>query len=223
MAVTGFILVGFVIGHFLGNAQVFLGPKALNDYAEFLHHGTHGLLWVARVVLLGSVVLHIGSSFTLYARNSAARPHSYQVKKNIATTFAARTMMLSGPWLLGFLFFHLAHLTFGGVTAEFSESDVYNNVVSGFQVPWISAIYIISMVSLGNHLFHGTWSMFQTLGLNHSAYNQLIKNLALAIVVLVTLGNISIPVAVLSGVLKTVPAAASPEQHSALSGASYRH
>lgn len=203
MAVTGVILVGFLIGHFVGNALVFVGPEAINSYSAFLHN-SHGLLWVARAVLLASVGLHIGAALRLYAMNTSARPQRYQVKHDSVTNYAARTMMVTGPILLGFIIFHLAHLTFGVTMGDYdhSHTDVYSNVVSSFSVPWVSFVYIVSMLALGNHLFHGTWSMFQSLGFNHSAYNKRIMRAALGITLFVTLGNISIPLAVLFGIVR---------------------
>jgi succinate dehydrogenase / fumarate reductase cytochrome b subunit len=203
MAITGVILVGFLIGHFAGNTLIFAGPDAINSYSEMLHN-SHGLLWVARIVLLSSVVLHIAAALRLYAKNTAARPHGYRVKRDVATNYAARTMMWSGPILLGFILFHLAHLTFGVTPGNYAHSDVdvYANVVRGFSIWWVSLLYIVSMLALGNHLFHGTWSMFQTLGINHNAYNRRIMFAALGITLLVTLGNISIPLAVLLGIVQ---------------------
>jgi succinate dehydrogenase / fumarate reductase, cytochrome b subunit len=203
MAVTGVVLVGFLIGHFVGNALVFVGPEAINSYSEFLHN-SHGLLWVARAVLLGSVALHIGSAVRLYAMNTSARPQRYQMKHDKVTNYAARTMMVSGPILLGFIIFHIAHLTLGVEMGDYdhSHTDVYANVVSSFSVPWVSFFYIVSMLALGNHLFHGTWSMFQSLGFNHSAYNKRITRVALGITLFITLGNISIPLAILFGVVR---------------------
>jgi succinate dehydrogenase / fumarate reductase cytochrome b subunit len=155
-------------------------------------------------VLLGSVLLHIAAAFRLYAKNNAARTHRYAKKRDVATNYAARTMMVSGPILIGFILYHLAHLTFGVTPGPFehSESDVYSNVVHGFSVWWVAGLYIVSMLALGNHLFHGTWSMFQTLGWNHTAYNQRLMRLALGITLFVTLGNISIPLAVLTGIVR---------------------
>lgn len=203
MAVTGMILVVFLIGHFIGNALVFVGPEALNGYSAMLHN-SHGLLWVARAVLLVSVALHIWSAFQLYAKNTAARPERYKVKRDVATNYAARTMMWSGPILLGFIVYHLAHLTFGVTPGPYqhSHTDVYSNVVRGFSIWWVSAFYIVSMLALGNHLFHGTWSMFQSLGINHPAYNKRLMHLALGITLFVTLGDISIPLAVLLGIVR---------------------
>ena len=203
MAVTGVILVVFLIGHFVGNALVFVGPEAINSYSAMLHN-SHGLLWVVRAVLLASVGLHIWSALQLYAKNTAARPVSYKVKRDVATNYAARTMMWSGPILLGFIVYHLAHLTFGVTPGAYqhSETDVYSNVVRGFSIWWVTAIYVVSMLALGNHLFHGTWSMFQSLGINHSAYNKRLMRLALGITLFVTLGDISIPLAVLLGIVR---------------------
>lgn len=202
MAVSGVILVGFVIGHFVGNALVFLGPDALNGYSASLH-AVPKLLWIARIVLLASVAAHIGSALRLAAMNAAARPERYRVKRDLATNYAARTMLWSGPILLGFIVFHLAHLTLGVAPGDYAHSttDVYSNVVRGFSIPWVSGLYVVSMLALGNHLYHGVWSMFQSLGINHPAYNPRLMKAALGITLLVTLGNISIPVAVLLGIV----------------------
>lgn len=203
MAVSGIILVGFLVAHFVGNTLVFAGPEAINGYSALLHN-SHGLLWVARAVLLGAVLLHIFAAFKLYSRNNAARPERYRVKRDVATNYAARTMMLSGPILLGFIVYHLAHLTFGVAPGNYahSEHDVYSNIVRGFSIPWVTGVYIVSMLALGNHLFHGTWSMLQSLGLNHTAYNKRMMRAALGVTLLVTLGNISIPLAVLVGIVR---------------------
>ena len=203
MAITGIALVGFVVTHLLGNALVFLGPEALNDYSAMLH-AVPELLWLARIVLLVSVIAHIGSALKLAGKNSAARPQRYKQKRDHVTNYAARTMIWSGPILLGFILFHLAHLTLGVAPGNFEHSttDVYANVVRGFSIPWVSGLYIVSMIALGNHLFHGAWSMFQSLGLNHPTYNDKLMRGALAITVLVTLGNISIPLSILLGIVQ---------------------
>lgn len=203
MAVTGIVLVLFVIGHFVGNSLIYVGPEALNAYSHFLH-SVGELLWVVRIVLLASIVLHIGAALRLSAKNASARPQRYKQKRDQVTNYAARTMIWSGPILLGFIIFHLAHLTLGVAPGsyEHSATDVYSNVVRGFSIPWLSGLYIVSMLALGLHLFHGTWSMFQSLGLNHPAYNKRLMQLGLAVTVIVTLGNISIPLSVLLGIVK---------------------
>lgn len=202
MAVTGVILVGFLIAHFLGNALVYAGPEAINAYSAMLH-GSRGLLWVARFLLLGSALLHVGAAVRLTVKNNAARPQRYRVKRDIATTYAARTMVWSGPVLFGFIVYHLAHLTLGVAPGPYvhSATDVYANIVNGFRIPWVALLYIGSMTCLGLHLFHGVFSIFQTLGINHSAYNACIRRGALLVALLVTLGNISIPLSVLLGLV----------------------
>jgi succinate dehydrogenase / fumarate reductase cytochrome b subunit len=203
MAVSGAIMVGFVTTHFIGNALVFAGPAAINGYSAMLHD-SHGLLWVARAVLLIAVGLHIGAALSLYAKNSGARHERYRVKRDLATNYAARTMIVSGPILLGFIVYHLAHLTFGFVPGnyEHSATNVYSNIVRGFSIPWVAGLYVASMLALGFHLFHGAWSMLQSLGVNHSAYNRRIMRAALGLTLFVTLGNISIPLAVLLGIVR---------------------
>lgn len=202
MAVSGVILVGFVFVHFVGNALVWVGPEALNSYSHGLK-AVPELLWLARAVLIVAVLAHIGSALKLAAKNVSARPQAYKRKRDHVTNYAARTMYWSGPILLGFILFHLAHLTLGVAPGSYqhSETDVYSNVVRSFSIPWVTGLYVISMVALGNHLFHGTWSMFQTLGLNHSTYNHKLMRLALGITVVVTLGDIAIPLSILFGLV----------------------
>jgi succinate dehydrogenase / fumarate reductase, cytochrome b subunit len=203
MAVTGVILFGFVLGHMAGNLQIFAGAQKINDYSKFLH-SLPSLLWGTRIVLLSSVVLHIAMALQLSGRNGQARQRSYQVKQDLVTNYAAKTMMLSGPTLAAFIAYHLAHLTVGVPMGSYQHSgeNVYANLVHGFQVPWVAAIYIVANLLLGMHLFHGMWSFFQSLGLNHPRYNAQRRHFATAFAVLVTLGNVSIPVSVLAGIVK---------------------
>lgn len=201
MAVTGAILFGFVIGHMLGNLQVFLGPEKLNAYAEFLQKN-QGPLWAARIGLLIAVMLHIVTSFQLAHLKSQARPVAYIKKENIVSSYASRTMIVSGPIVLAFLIYHLLHFTFGAVHPDFRKGDVYHNVVAGFQQPAAAAFYIVAMVLLANHLYHGVWSMFQTLGAAHPRYTPMLKKFAVASALLIGAGNISMPVAVLLGLVK---------------------
>ena len=194
MAVSGFILVGFVIGHLLGNLQLYLGPEAINGYAAKLH-SMPPLVWTARLVLLFAVGVHIASAFSLWARNTQARGSRYKQRKDLATDYAARTMYWSGPILLAFIVYHLLHFTI----LPAHPGDVYRNVVEGFQVPLIAAFYIVGNIALGFHLFHGVYSAFQSLGANHPRYNNYRRDLAIAICAVVTIGNISFPIAVLAG------------------------
>jgi succinate dehydrogenase / fumarate reductase cytochrome b subunit len=203
MAVTGVILFGFVVGHLLGNLQIFLPPERINSYAATLR--SHPvLLWGARITLLVAVLLHIWSSFQLWLLQREARPIKYTKKANIHSTYASRTMMWSGPIILAFVIFHLLHLTLGTVHpgGPFETHNVYNNVVTGFQVWPVSLFYIIAMIMLCYHLYHGLWSMFQTLGFSHPVYTPVLRVLAKIVAILIAVGNISIPVAILAGFIK---------------------
>ena len=199
MAVTGLMLVGFVVAHMLGNLLVFVGPEELNEYGKFLQHGTHGLIWGARGGLLLAVLLHIWAAVSLTRSNRAARKQGYQYKlEKQKTTYAAITLRYGGFVLFCFIVYHLAHFTFGVGHPEFVRGQVYNNVVHGFQVPVVSIFYIVAMLALGLHLYHGIWSGLQTLGINNPQFNLLRKRLALAIATIVVLGNCAIPIAVLT-------------------------
>jgi succinate dehydrogenase / fumarate reductase, cytochrome b subunit len=203
MAVTGVILFGFVIGHLLGNLQVYEGPAKLNAYGAFLH-SIGEVLWPVRIVLLICVTLHIIATVQLALRKKRARPIGYSRKQAIASSYASRTMYWSGPIVLAFIIFHLLHLTAGYVHpgAAYIEGDVYHNVVSGFQVWWVSLSYIVAICLLGLHLRHGLWSMFQTVGIHQPEHTAKLKQAALIIAVLIVLGYISIPISVLLGLVK---------------------
>jgi succinate dehydrogenase / fumarate reductase, cytochrome b subunit len=164
------------------------------------------LLWSTRIILLIAVVLHIWSSFELWLLQREARPIKYVKKTNIHSTYASRTMAWSGPIILAFVIWHLLQFTFGAVhpDAPFSETNVYNNVVLGFQVWPVSLFYIIAMIMLCYHLYHGLWSMFQSLGFSHPVYTPWIKVLAKVVAILIAIGYISIPVSVLAGLIKPV-------------------
>ncbi|MGB8538818.1 MAG: succinate dehydrogenase cytochrome b subunit [Acidobacteriaceae bacterium] len=203
MAVTGIILFAFVIGHLLGNLQVFEGPAKLNAYGAFLH-SIGEFLWPVRIILLIAVTLHIVATVQLALRKKRARPVNYSVKKSIASSYASRTMYWSGPIVLAFIIFHLLHLTAGYIHpgAAYIEGDVYHNVVSGFQVWWVSLSYVVAVSLLGLHLRHGLWSMFQSLGIHQPQHTLRFKNAAMVIALLITLGYLSIPISVLLGLVK---------------------
>lgn len=194
MALSGAVFVGFVIGHFLGNLNLYLGPEALNGYAETLK-SLGPLLWIARIVLLLALLVHVGAAFSLWSRNKAARKSRYKQRKDLATDYAARTMYWTGPILLLFIIAHLLHFTI--VPAH--PGDVYRNVVEGFSNPLVASFYIAANVALGFHIFHGIYSAFQTLGANHPRYNSLRRDVAIALSAAITLGNISFPISVLAG------------------------
>jgi succinate dehydrogenase / fumarate reductase, cytochrome b subunit len=202
MAVTGLILVAFVIGHVAGNLLVFAGAEPLNAYSHFLK-STPELLWTTRVVLLVSVLLHIWSAVALTRAGWAARPVAYGRKEPQAATLASRTIRVGGVVLLLFIVFHLLHLTTGTIEpAPYSETDVYRNVVSSFSIPWVAAIYIVSMVALGMHLYHGAWAAFRTLGVARPSPTPMKRNIATVVAVAVWLGFTSIPLAVLAGLVR---------------------
>ena len=200
MAVTGVVLYGFVVGHMLGNLQVFLGPEAINAYGAFLQGFLHGQgIWIARATLLVALLLHVWAAVALTLANLAARPQGYREWQARESSYASRTMVWSGPLLLGFLLYHLAHFTFGSAHPDFVHGDVFRNVVVGFQNPFASAFYILAMLALGLHMYHGFWSMLQTLGLSHPSWNRVRRGLSLLLAGAVVAGNISIPLAVLTG------------------------
>ena len=208
MAVTGIVLVGFVIAHALGNLKIFLSAQAIDTYAGFLRtmgepllpYG--GMLWVVRIVLLTCVALHITAAVQLTRMNWAARPQGYDTKDSIATTYAARTMRWSGVILVLFIIYHLLHLT-GGVVGfqpgQFRDLAVYSNVVAGFSVWYVSLFYIVAMACLCLHLDHGVWSLFQTLGWNNARRTSTLRALSLGLALAVFVGFTSVPVAVLAG------------------------
>ncbi|HTX42409.1 MAG TPA: succinate dehydrogenase cytochrome b subunit [Acidobacteriaceae bacterium] len=200
MAVTGAILFLFVVGHLLGNLQVFDGPARINAYGHFLK-SLGELLWIVRGILLLCVGLHILATYQLWSRNRKARPVGYKVKKSVASSYADRTMYWSGPIVLAFVIFHLLEFTAGYIHpgSRFIDGDIYHNVVAGFSVWWVSAWYIFSLILLGLHMRHGIWSMFQSLGLNHPRHTPVLKQAALWIAILITAGYISIPISVLAG------------------------
>lgn len=207
MAITGVMLVGYVFAHLLGNLQIYSSdPEQINRYAAFLHNPSNAAaLWAARSVLFVAVVLHIVAAVQLWLQNRAARPVGYVKKADVPTAYAARTMIWSGLIVGAFVIFHVLHLTVGAVVPlrELGPNmpDVRYNVINGFSNPWISGFYILAMILLCLHLYHGMWSMFQSLGISHPRYTPLIKKAAAVLAILVAVGNCSIPIAVLTGLL----------------------
>jgi len=200
MAVTGLVLFGFVLGHFVGNLTLYLGPEAIDGYSRFLHGFLHGGgLWVARAVLLGCAVLHVWSATSLTLDSWAARPESYRRWKAKDSTYASRTMRWGGVILFAFIVFHVLHLTLGRFHPDYRPGDVYHNLVAGFQVWPVAAFYVVAMVLLALHLDHGVWSLCQTLGLSHPRYKRWARRAARAFALLILVGNCSFPVAVLAG------------------------
>jgi succinate dehydrogenase / fumarate reductase cytochrome b subunit len=201
MALTGAILFGFLIGHMLGNLQVFLGREVMNHYAETLH-GNLPLLWGVRILLLVSVVLHTWAAIQLTAVKAAARPVAYVKPANVQGTTGSRTMMLSGPVIALFVIGHLLHLTTGTIHPQFVELHAYENVVNAFSNPIASGLYIVAMILVGFHLSHGIWSMFQSIGFSHPRYTPLIKKFAGIFSWLLIAGFIAVPISVLAGLVR---------------------
>lgn len=208
MALTGLVLFGFVLVHMLGNLQIYLGQDAYNTYAHFLK-SVPELLWPARIVLLGSVMLHIASGLRLAAINRAARPEPYRFKKYTKASFNSRFALTSGLVVLSFIIYHILHFTLGltdpshyTLLDDKGRHDVYSMFIYGFQNIYVCGFYILSMVLLGLHLSHGVSSLCQTLGLNHPRLNGLINNLGPIFATVVVLGNVSMPIAAALGWLK---------------------
>ena len=200
MAATGIVLYLFVIGHMIGNLQVYLGPEALNHYGRFLREFLHGAgIWFARGTLLTAVGLHVWAATMLTISNWSARPQGYRRWQAAESSYASRTMIWSGPILALFVVYHLMHLTWGTAHPDFIEGDVYHNFVVGFSSVPVSSVYVVAMIALGFHMYHGVWSMLQSLGLSHPKWNRLRFALSAGSTFLVVAGNISFPVAVLAG------------------------
>jgi succinate dehydrogenase / fumarate reductase cytochrome b subunit len=211
MAVTGLILVGFVIIHMLGNLQVFIGPAKMNAYSAFLK-GLGELLWLARLILLAAVILHVTAAWQLTQIKNRARPIGYTRREPQVSTVASRTMRWGGVLLLVFIVFHILHFTTGTVFPvasrpdamypAFSHTDVYGNVISAFRTPWVVSFYVVAMLFLMLHLFHGAWSSMRTLGLSKPSRHPLHRRVATVIALVVWLGFTAVPVAVFLGVIR---------------------
>lgn len=205
MAATGVVLSGFVLGHMAGNLQAFLpnGPAALDHYGGFLRELLHGAgIWIVRAGLLAAVAFHIWAYLALTRKSLAARPEGYRVTSYEEATWASRTMRWTGPVLGIFIVYHLLHLTTGTVHPRFVEGHVYDNLVTGLQVTPVAAFYLVAMGALAFHLYHGTWSMLQTLGLSHPRFDPIRKKLATVFTVVVVGGFAVVPLAVMAGILK---------------------
>lgn len=210
MAITGLGLFVFVIVHMLGNLQIYLGPEHLNAYGHALK-GTPALLWGARIGLLSITVLHVTAAIQLALANRRARPVGYASSKPIISTFAQRTIVISGLIILAFIVFHLAHFTLGWIGSgyldlkdplDLSRHDVYRMMIKGFSNPFISAFYIVSMGLLLLHLSHGVSSLFQSLGLRSKKTFVWMDKIAKGAALVIFLGNASIPLAILARLIK---------------------
>jgi len=208
VAITGIVLVLFVIGHLVGNFSIFLGPDSMNSYAHLLQN-LGELLWLVRGILLVCVVLHIWFTITLWRENLAARPQKYAVKNDLGTTVYARLMRLSGLTVLAFVIYHLAQFTWEAFNPEYKTwvdargyHDVYRMVVTAFSCPFVSGFYILAVGLLAMHLSHGIASLFQTLGLTTAKLRPLFARAGLILAWVIFLGFASIPASVLLGLVK---------------------
>jgi succinate dehydrogenase / fumarate reductase cytochrome b subunit len=217
MAITGLIGIGFVVGHLIGNLKVYLGlidhdgerVYDIDVYGEFLREllvpilpRTYAL-WALRLVLIGALVLHLHAAYALTVMNRRARPDRYQSKRDyVAADFAARTMRWTGIIVLLFLAFHLADLTWGWVNPDFVRGSVYRNLDASLSRIPVAILYVVANIALGIHLFHGTWSLFQSLGVNSPRFNSWRRGLATAIATLIVVGNCSFPIAVQAGIVQ---------------------
>ena len=208
MAITGLIWFGYLILHLWGNLKIYAGPAFLNDYGGFLRtvgepfFGYSQLLWVARIILIPAFVLHVWAAAQLTSRDLSSRPQRYAIRKNIESTLASRTMIYGGVFIFLFLIYHLLDFTFGTVNPSYQEGNIYHNVVASFRVWPVAIFYILAMLAVGLHLLHGVWSLFQTLGWNNARTTRALRNFAVFAALALTVGNISIPVAVLAGVVQ---------------------
>ena len=201
MAVTGVLLVGFIVGHAAGNLLVFRGPDAFNAYAALLKSNMN-LLWTARIGLIIAAALHIVAAAQLTRRQQLARPVGYAQRDPQVSTYASRTIRWGGVVLLIFVVYHLLHFTVGTAHPSFSHTDAYSNVIVGFSVWWVALLYIVAMIALGLHLYHGVWSAIRTLGLSRPTYQPLKRRAALVLAVAVTLAFVAIVGAVAAGLVE---------------------
>jgi succinate dehydrogenase / fumarate reductase, cytochrome b subunit len=209
MAISGILLMLFVLGHMIGNLKLYLGQTAMNDYAEWLR--TVGepalprevLLWAVRIVLLGAVLLHIWAAAALTLSNRRARPVGYQAPRHYKrATFASRTMRWTGIIVVLFVAFHLLDLTWGTTNPDYRAGDPYDNTIASFQRVPVAIFYVLANLALAYHLFHGAWSLFQSMGWpRRGRLADRRRQFAIAFAVLIAVGNVSFPLAVLAGVI----------------------
>jgi succinate dehydrogenase / fumarate reductase cytochrome b subunit len=208
MALTGIILMGYVFAHMVGNLKMYLGAEEMNHYGEFLRAFAYpivprqGFLWIMRLLLLGATVLHVHATYALTQINRRSRPTKYQSDRDyVAATFAARSMRWTGVIVLLFIVFHLLDLTWGTANPNFEHGLPYENMVASFSRLPVALFYIVANLALGVHLYHGAWSLFQTLGWNRRRFNPWRRYFATAFAAIIVAGNVSFPLAVVTGVV----------------------
>jgi len=202
MAVTGIVMVAYLITHGLANLLVFQGPDKINAYSRFLH-GAGGALWAARLALIAAVVLHIAAAVQLTGRRQAARPVAYAAgRRPQISTLASRTIRWGGVLIVVFLVYHVLHFTLGTVHPSFVEADPYHNVAAGFGNPLVVLFYEIALAAIGLHLYHGVWSSGRSLGMSPPSPQPIKRRLALVLSVVLWAGFTIIPIAVYAGMLR---------------------
>ena len=220
MALTGVALILFALGHMVGNLKMYLGAMPatseyayhIDEYSEFLRRIGEPILphtvflWITRIGLIGAFALHMHAAFSLTIMNRKARIVNYASKRDyIAANYAGRTMRVSGIIVFLYLIFHLADLTWGAspiASSNWQRGKVYANLDHSLSRPWVATIYIVANLALGTHLFHGAWSFFQSIGVNNPRFNKLKRSFAMGIAGLIVAGNVSFPIAVLTGIVK---------------------
>ncbi len=212
MAVSGIVLLGYVLIHMIGNLHLYEGPAQINEYGEALRDlGGHlaprtFVLWVLRLGLIAAFVLHIHAAYSLAIKNRGKRPVHYESRRDyVAAGYASRTMIWGGTIILLFLLFHLADLTMGiepAATDDYFRGDVYSNVVASLSRWPVAALYIVANIALAFHIYHGAWSLFQSLGVNNPRFNVWRRWFAAGFAAVILVGNVSFPVMVLAGVVE---------------------
>lgn len=209
MALSGIVLLGYVLVHMLGNLKVYFGPESINAYGEGLRDlgeplvpHTH-LLWIMRVGLALAFAVHVHAAYTLTYRNHQARgrPRYEASRRYLAADYASRTMRWGGTIVLLFVVFHLADLTWGNANPDFVRGDPYSNMIASFERLPVAALYIVANLALAPHIYHGAWSMFQSMGVNNPRFNTWRRVFATGLAGVILVGNLSIPIAVQLGII----------------------
>ena len=220
MALAGFVLFGYLIVHLIGNLKVFTGEQHFNEYSAWLRAfgapmlGHSQFLWLVRIVLLAALLVHVVASIQLYTRSRAARQVRYAKYNPEVFSRASRTMAWGGIAILLFVIYHVLHLTTGDVHPQFEAHQAYRNLVNGFRSPLPSIIYVVGMIAVGMHLYHGLWSATQTMGWNNKNYNRLRRPIAMTIAIAITAGFLLVPLAVWTGMVDEPAPATHAVEHS---------
>jgi succinate dehydrogenase / fumarate reductase, cytochrome b subunit len=208
MALSGIAMMGFVLVHMIGNLKMYLGPAEINHYGEFLRELLVPLaprtvvLWIFRLGLIGAVSVHLHAAYSLTQSNRDARLVKYQSERDYqVASFASRTMRWTGIIVLLFVLWHLADLTWGWANPGYVRGDVYRNVDASLSRIPVAALYVVANIALGVHLYHGAWSLFQSMGWNRPRFNQWRRGFAIGFATLIVVGNVSFPIAVLAGIV----------------------